>query len=644
MPARPRSPSGRRAAFRLRGVALAAAIAVMAGGASAQTPPPLEEMAGELLVAPYPFTFNVPLDQNENGEFEGDASASGLDLRTSPGKLELRLSDGTLAGAAVRANEVRNVDPATGRPRVAGATGPCTSGAEPDCWQTGEALDQNLQAHADLCAFSVGFWSVDRASCIFDFMVSQISVVTGNPGDPVNEPVVSAFLADVTVGNPIAAQSANFFVDGFSQIVVPLNTGPCDGLLADCATSDAGPGGIDEANLLFGFGGAIGINGRLTQEQKALLGCGEFYGRNCELEGIRVEHAEAGALLRSFVQGAADVTNGSFPQPGTVGAADLPAAVRGTAGSEVLLPGGRGPGDPGYDASQDGTATGLQHPFAGSGPDHTLGTPDDVPAEYQFFASEMAALSWNFMMVAVVLSERDDDDGDGFAELNGDEFEKQLPVRTDGCSLIRPGLCEVVLRFTAATAVEKEDDPSGLPLLRWIWETGAEFSIDQATDNLAAFLGGRLHAGGPGRSLLQEFDPTGLGFLATLPAGATVPNSPFVLRSAGLDGEVATADDPAVGGAYGLAVACGNGEDDDGDGLYDVDDPGCPIALAEPENPQCDDGIDNDNDGKTDFDDPQCTPLRVDREHRPACGLGVELVAILPPLMWLGRRWKRRRP
>ena len=65
-------------------------------------------------------------------------------------------------------------------------------------------------------------------------------------------------------------------------------------------------------------------------------------------------------------------------------------------------------------------------------------------------------------------------------------------------------------------------------------------------------------------------------------------------------------------------------------------------ALAEPENPQCDDGIDNDNDGNTDFDDPQCSALAVDREHRPACGIGAELVGLLVPGLWLARRRLRQ--
>ena len=58
---------------------------------------------------------------------------------------------------------------------------------------------------------------------------------------------------------------------------------------------------------------------------------------------------------------------------------------------------------------------------------------------------------------------------------------------------------------------------------------------------------------------------------------------------------------------YGLSSipACSNGLDDDGDGLYDMADPGCssPTDTSEhsPTLP-CDDGIDNDGDGRKDFD------------------------------------------
>ena len=64
------------------------------------------------------------------------------------------------------------------------------------------------------------------------------------------------------------------------------------------------------------------------------------------------------------------------------------------------------------------------------------------------------------------------------------------------------------------------------------------------------------------------------------------------------------------------------------------------------EDPQCDDGLDNDDDGLVDWDgfgsgdpDPQCLdrPWR-DRELPSPCGLGFEVLALLPLLRALAAR------
>ena len=52
---------------------------------------------------------------------------------------------------------------------------------------------------------------------------------------------------------------------------------------------------------------------------------------------------------------------------------------------------------------------------------------------------------------------------------------------------------------------------------------------------------------------------------------------------------------------------CASGEDEDGDGLTDCDDPDCArfaACLARPE--QCANGVDDDADGATDWADPDC--------------------------------------
>jgi hypothetical protein len=90
------------------------------------------------------------------------------------------------------------------------------------------------------------------------------------------------------------------------------------------------------------------------------------------------------------------------------------------------------------------------------------------------------------------------------------------------------------------------------------------------------------------------------------------------------------------------APACGNGRDDDRDGLADFPaDPGCADAADRDEISsalRCDDGVDNDGDGYTDFPaDPQCLSAEH-KESRPACGLGVEL---LGTIALLARRQRR---
>jgi hypothetical protein len=64
-------------------------------------------------------------------------------------------------------------------------------------------------------------------------------------------------------------------------------------------------------------------------------------------------------------------------------------------------------------------------------------------------------------------------------------------------------------------------------------------------------------------------------------------------------------------GPYGWVLGrCGNGLDDDGDGLADLDDPGCSDRTDQTEESEaaaCSDGLDNDGDGDTDFpDDADC--------------------------------------
>lgn len=117
-------------------------------------------------------------------------------------------------------------------------------------------------------------------------------------------------------------------------------------------------------------------------------------------------------------------------------------------------------------------------------------------------------------------------------------------------------------------------------------------------------------------------------------------------------------------------LACDDGADNDADGRSDFDpatfadpaagngDPGCASPSAKREDPACQDGIDNDGQPGTDFDggasvpgavvdpnggDPQCAAPSHYREAVPACGLGMEL-ALLLPLIQAARRRRGRVP
>jgi len=93
-------------------------------------------------------------------------------------------------------------------------------------------------------------------------------------------------------------------------------------------------------------------------------------------------------------------------------------------------------------------------------------------------------------------------------------------------------------------------------------------------------------------------------------------------------------------------AACSDGVDNDGDGLADFPaDPGCAAAGAPREDPECDDGLDDDRDGAVDLADPDCAAPDDDAEAASAalafCGLGPELVLVLPALAWLRARRSR---
>ena len=103
-----------------------------------------------------------------------------------------------------------------------------------------------------------------------------------------------------------------------------------------------------------------------------------------------------------------------------------------------------------------------------------------------------------------------------------------------------------------------------------------------------------------------------------------------------------------------IKPACSNESDDDGDGFCDTasgfcndgstpGDPGCRNPDWHTESPECDNGIDDDGDGAIDTADTTCgNAWQISESPTAGCGMGAELALILPPLLRLRRRLRRR--
>jgi hypothetical protein len=355
----------------------------------------------------------------------------------------------------------RNVDPVSGRPRHTMSSGRCRTGKEPACLDSGNALTQhsaNQQLFAAACASSLAVApDLDPTACLANIFGSP-ALTPPNDVLPVSPRVVvvlntigrgdtsgpavgdGAFLAGLigadaaSLGDEIAKVSYNGQV---RKITIDLNVDPFDGDNPDYANASKnnpliGAADFDESVAFFYEGALINgsLSGRLTDWQEALLGCGPFFQTSCDLDGVDVLNMEGGVFFQSFTNVAGtfqgpdeswDTFDKSRPQPGTVGFQGSPLCSRYENGKTYILPGCRGPGDDGYNVKQDGSTTGLIHPFTG-----------------QQFANELAVLSWNLMM-GVAGFAMPGDDG-----IQPQDFDVDNPFRLGGCSFRQPQLCGTV--------------------------------------------------------------------------------------------------------------------------------------------------------------------------------------------------------
>ena len=410
----------------------------------------------------------------------------------------------------------RNVDPFSGRPRRAGASSRCTTGQEPACLglspasgitPDGTALNLspenrqavlndtpvNMQLFAMICSTSIGFNSIDPTACGQSVFNSLANVIVPlkyerNVAKELGALPVSATLSNGLAGNTFAASILKNLA-GKPIPFVRLNADPCDAFRSDgCPAKGQAP--ISDFGSHPSFAGTPTLNNVLTDEQEALLGCGAFYGSDCEVDGIDFVNTEASVFMESLVGSVGVIsatgwnTRNGLAQPGTVGFDGGPAGTRYVPGiGTVTLPGAHAPGESGYDPLVDGTTTGLVIPAA-------FGASAGQP-----FRTEMSALSFNFQLLAAALSSAPDADGDlkpdGPAEPN--EFDRTNPYSVDPgqCSWAQPQFCSVIRSFFTIVGQQRNAVRAGgrgdFGRTDFVWHSGGEVVLRYEKRNVLGF-------------------------------------------------------------------------------------------------------------------------------------------------------------
>jgi hypothetical protein len=374
----------------------------------------------------------------------------------------------------------RNVDPRTGRAR----RGQSQDGCDPDglfggdtsgCLGPGEdALHHhhaNQQRFALICGASIGFSPLDRAVCAQSVFNSN-AFVAGQR--------LTSILGTVFSGSNTGRSTViGAFFPELAPPTVPVGQGfPLVPLNAD---ANDGPGSGP-----FSF---ASISAVLTDQQEALLGCGPFWGTSCDISddtqfgGVDLLNAELSVLIQSWPGFPGTVGNwrvNAGPtgpiQPGTIRDCAVnpigcsrptglqpfhggAVARRFEQGQSFTLPGARSPfaeagdlrmGPIAWDPNVDGCVRAADPGCAGA---HDL----RHPYSNDFFMSEMAAFSWNYMLLLIAFSQNDPVSAGpagkpevpctGGQDTNTcrtvDEFISNplYYLREDGCSYAHPELC-----------------------------------------------------------------------------------------------------------------------------------------------------------------------------------------------------------
>jgi hypothetical protein len=405
----------------------------------------------------------------------------------------------------------RNVDPISGRPRWGMEAGPCRNGSEASCLREGNALTQHsvnqTQFHF-ICASSIGFIELDTTACgqsIFnsqtlsdpdDLLKPRVMIATTNIMSGQNNAFVGGAAALEGLGeftqttldqlNDLAARpntAIQFYLRSDFTLqptpLVPLSADPNDGLPATVPPELVGPS--------VNFWTFTGLQPFLTDEQEALLGCGRFYGTQCDIEGIDLMNVEASSQMQSwsifdgtFGPGTWDTTDASRAQPGTVGFQGGPVCTRYQNGRTYILPGCRGPGDPGYDPDVDGATTGPNS----SGTTYPEGRRH--PFTNQVWASEMAVLSWNVQMALVALSLPPEGE-----PTRTSHFDPNNPFRKNGCSFAEPAWCGNIAAYNSITGARRNSVVAGgsyrFGRRDFIWHGGGDLVLRYQKRNVLGF-------------------------------------------------------------------------------------------------------------------------------------------------------------
>ncbi|MGH0036670.1 MAG: DUF1302 family protein [Myxococcota bacterium] len=432
------------------------------------------------------------------------------------------------------------------------------------------ALDHhhvNQQIFAMICSTTIGFSGLDRRACaqtVFGstadptgtgIFIAQAIGATVRGSDSANTILSGLLTSGVKLplvllnsvandpqdlGNGNTNCKASYFAFGTTPVFIPIDP-----------TEDQRPrcGGNDPSELTPGVHGNFAVAGEalaqgLSPEQEALLGCGPFWGTNCDDDGFDLMNMELSSVMQSFtgVEGTntgwrtdgkvgqyngviqntdglafSDVNgDGVFDQaagdrlrqPGTVGFlgatpctfGDL--LVPGRKGSETArLPGCRSPyTDSDWDPKEDGDPrlAQLSLPLA-EGPSFLVASPGTHPFTGQDWENEMAIVSWNFQALLVAnsgeltadLEKIDAKAGLTPAEKQAKKIKRAYSVKNGKCSFRQPQFCgtpEALFAIAGVTRPTVEAGGSGRFGRRtFTWHSGGEAVLVYERRNVLGF-------------------------------------------------------------------------------------------------------------------------------------------------------------